>query len=139
MTTLETAPAVFRPAPARRPLAATVAAAALLLLGSVTSTGGIVFSAAAGGGWLVATPLFAVALVLWWTAGVGILRASWRGHRLGVAMLTALFAFGLMKIFVYHESAAYLFQSLTIVVVALVLAAPTRAWCAGQDAGVNEA
>ena len=112
----------------RRPVSASAAAVLQLALGTLTSTAGTVFSLAAGGGWYLAAALFPVALVLWWVAGIGLLRGSRRGHRLGIAMLAALFAFDLMKIVVFHESAAYLFLSATLLIAALQLAAPTRAW-----------
>ena len=126
MTATSTAPrsALF----AHRPRAATVGAGLLLAIGTVNAIGGTVFSALAGGAWLVATPIFVVALGLWWRAGLGLLRGSRGGHRLGLVMLAALFAFGLMKIFVYHESAAYLFQTLDIVIAALWLSPSTRRW-----------
>jgi hypothetical protein len=114
--------------PRRRPPSATAAAVLQLALGTLTSTAGTFFSLDAGGGWYVAAALFPVALVLWWVAGIGLLRGSRRGHRLGVAMLVALSAFNLMKIVVFDESAGYVFMSATLLIAALQLAAPTRAW-----------
>lgn len=114
--------------PRRRPPAVTTAAALQLLLGSVTSTAGTAFSIIAGGGWYVAAALFPVALVLWWTAGIGLLRGSRRRHRLGVGMLLALSAFNLMKIVVFHEGAGYVFMCVTLLVLAIQLSPSTRAW-----------
>jgi hypothetical protein len=117
-----TAPSTFRP------WTATVGAGLLLVVGTVNAIGGTVFSALAGGAWLVATPVFIASLVLWWRAGLGLLRGSRNGYQLGLGMLVALFAFGLMKIFVYHESAAYLFQTLDVVIAALWLSPSSRGW-----------
>lgn len=116
------------PATVERPPAATAAAILQLALGTFTSVAGTAFSFIAGGGWYVATALFPVALVLWWVAGVGLLRGSRRAHRLGVGLMLALNAFNLMKIVVFHEDAGYVFLCLTVLVLSLQLAGSTRAW-----------
>jgi hypothetical protein len=95
-------------------------------MGTVTSVAGTYFSAAEGGVWLVATPAFATALVLWWVAGVGLLRGSAWAHRLGLGLLAAFLAFGVLKIVVYHEQASWYFQVATLVIAALHLAPSTR-------------
>jgi hypothetical protein len=111
-----------------RPGTALAGAALMLLQGTFTSVAGCAFSFAAGGGWYAGTAVFAVALPLWWVAGVGLLRGSQRAQRLGAALLVAQVGFGLLKILYYHESAAYLFGAVTLVNLALVLAGPTRRW-----------
>jgi hypothetical protein len=95
-------------------------------MGTLTSVAGAIFSAAEGGTWLVATPLFVIALVLWWVAAVGLLRGSQLAHRLGIGMLVAFFAFGIFKIVVYHEVASWYFQGATLLILALHLAPATR-------------
>ena len=127
-TTDHRRPAGETPAPVRRPPAATAAAVLQLALGTVTSVAGTAFSFIAGGAWYVATAVFPVALVLWWVAGLGLLRGSRRGHRLGVGLLLALNAFNLMKIVVFREDAGYVFLCLTVLVLSLQLAPSTRAW-----------
>jgi hypothetical protein len=107
---------------------ATAAAVLMLVVGTVTSIAGVVFSSIAGGGWYLGTVAFALALPAWWIAGVGLLRGSRRAHRLGLCLLAGLFAFDLLKILYYHESAGYLFCALTLVGLALLQAAPTRRW-----------
>jgi hypothetical protein len=97
-------------------------------LGSVTAIAGTIFSVTTGGGWYAAAAVFPIALVAWWVAGLGLLRGSARSHRLGIVMLGAMLGFGLVKIFVYHESAAYVVQSVTVVCLALQLAPSTRRW-----------
>lgn len=114
--------------PARRPPAATAAAVLQLALGSFTSIAGTVFSAAAGGGWYIACALFPMALVLWWAAGIGLLRGSRRGHRLGVGMMLALSAFNLLKIVVFREDAGYVFMCVTLLVLTIQLSPSVRAW-----------
>src|SRR4051794_21887592 len=115
-------------APPTRPVTATATGVLLVALGTVTALGGAVFSTLAGGWWYAAVGPFVVAFVLWWVAGLGVLRGSSRARRLAVALLVALFGFGLIKIFVYHESASYLFQSLTLLVGAMVMSAQVRRW-----------
>jgi hypothetical protein len=88
-----------------------------------------------GGGWYAGAPVFLAALTLWWAAGVGLLRGSRRSHRLGLAMLAAFFGFGLVKLLYYHEQASYVFQAVTLVIAALTLARPTRAWIARRGSG----
>jgi hypothetical protein len=105
---------------------ATAAAILMLLVGTVTSVAGVVFSTLEGGGWYAGTVAFAVALPAWWVAGVGLLRGRHAAHRLGLGLLVALFAFDLLKILYYHESAGYLFCALTLVGLALLQASPTR-------------
>lgn len=112
----------------RRPVLVTVSAGLQLAVGSLTSIAGTAFATAAGGGWYVGTALFPIALVLWWTSGVGLLRGSTRGFRLGIGMLVALFGFDLLKILYYHEGAGYVFCALTIVGLALQLNPVVRAW-----------
>jgi hypothetical protein len=122
-----TAPAAL--ATRRRAVGTAVASAVLqLVVGTVTSVAGIVFSAIEGGGWYAGTVAFAVALPCWWVAGVGLLRGSRRAHVLGTVLLLALFAFDLLKIVYYHESAGYLFCALTILGLALQQAPATRRW-----------
>jgi hypothetical protein len=112
----------------QRPATAIAAAVLQLLVGTVTSVAGVVFSSIDGGGWYAGTVAFALALPAWWLAGVGLLRGSRRAHLLGTALLVALFAFDLVKILHYHESAGYLFCSLTIVGLSLQQAPATRRW-----------
>jgi hypothetical protein len=123
---LEPTPRVRR----RPPATALVGSVLMLLQGTLTAVAGCVFSFATGGGWYVGTALFAVALPAWWVAGVGLLRGSRRAHRLGVGLLLAQVAFGLLKVLHYHESAAYVFGAVTLVNLSLVLAGPTRRWAA---------
>jgi hypothetical protein len=131
MTTQAVLPATAQTVTEKRPVTATVAAFAQLVFGSVTSIAGVAFSIAEGGGWAIAgAPLFVVALAGWWAGGLGLLRGSARGYRIGCVMLLAEVAFGIYKIAWVHESAAYLFQSLTIVMIALQLAPSTRRWAA---------
>ena len=132
MTTQAAAPTTPQTALGQRPVTATVAAYAQLLFGTVTSIAGVAFSIAAGGAWALAgAPLFVVALAGWWAGAVGLLRGSERGYRIGCLMLLAEIAFGVYKIAWVHESAAYLFMSLTILMVALQLVPSTRRWALG--------
>ena len=127
-TVLATTPAGTT-ATAGRPATATVAGVAQLVFGSFTSVAGVAFSVAEGGGWAyVAAPLFVVALAGWWVAGLGLLRGRVGGYRAGLVMLMAELAFGVYKIAWVHESAAYLFQSLTVLMLAAQLAPSTRRW-----------
>lgn len=107
---------------------ATAAAVLMLVVGTVTSVAGVVFSTLEGGGWYAGTVVFALALPAWWIAGLGLLRGSRRAHRLGLGLLAGLFAFDLLKILYYHESAGYLFCALTLLGLALLQAPPTRRW-----------
>ena len=109
-----------------RPRPVVASAVLQLLVGTVTSVAGVVFSAVAGGGWYLATVCFAVALPLWWTAAIGLLRGSRRAHRLGFGLLGALLAFDSVKIVVFHEGAGYLFACLTVLGLSLQAALSTR-------------
>jgi hypothetical protein len=125
MTTTHRSPTTTR----RIPAVAAMSAVFSVLLGSVTAIAGIVFSFLEGGPWaVVAVPAFSLALVGWWAGGIGLLRGYRRGWVLGLAMLSALFCFGLYKILWVHESEAYLFQSLNLIGFALQLAGATRRW-----------
>jgi hypothetical protein len=116
----------------RRPVPAIAAAVGELVLGTVTSVAGTVFATAAGGAWYLGTALVPVALVLWWMAGLGLLRGTRRGITLSLFMLGYELAFGVFKLVVYGESAAYVFMSVSLVALALVLAPSTRAWAQTQ-------
>ncbi len=111
-----------------RPFVATASAILQLAVGSLTSVAGAIFSTAAGGGWYAGTVVFPMALVAWWVAGIGLLRGSRSAHRLGIGMLVALFAFDLVKIVCYHESAGYVFAALTVIGLALQLNPSTQTW-----------
>ena len=127
MTTIATTPTTATPQ-MRRPATATVAAGMLLAFGTLTACGGMFFSAAEGGLWLAATPCFAVALVGWWLAGLGVLRGTARGRRLGLVMTAALFAFSVYKIVVVHEQTAWLFQAVCVVMATLLSSSTVRSW-----------
>lgn len=112
----------------RRPIPVIAAAVIELTLGTVTSVAGTIFATATGGIWYLGTALFPVALVLWWMAGIGLLRGTRRGSTLSLLMLGYELAFGVFKLAVYDESGAYVFMSVSLIALALVLAPSTRAW-----------
>jgi hypothetical protein len=124
----------------KRPRPATAAAVLQLALGIVTAPAGFAFSIDAGGAWAaVAAPMFAIALPLWLYAGIGLLRGSARAWRTGLAMLAAMLAFGVYKIAWVHESAAYLFQGVTLCGLALQLRPVTRRWVSTRRSPVDGA
>ena len=114
-----------------RPPATTIAAVALqVLIGTVTSFGGLYFGLQAGGGWIVSATLFAAAWPLWMVSAVGLIRGSARARKVAVGLATALLAFSAFKIIWLHESASYLVASLDLVLLACLIATPTRRFSA---------
>ena len=110
-----------------RPPASTIAAVALqVLIGTVTSFGGLYFGLQAGGAWIVSATLFAAAWPLWIATAIGFTRGSARAREIAVGLAAALLAFSVFKIIRFHESASYLVACLDLVLLACLMAAPTR-------------
>jgi hypothetical protein len=110
-----------------RPPVSTIAAVALqVLIGTVTSAGALYFGLQAGGAWIISATLFAAAWPLWIASAIGLTRGSARARKIAVGLATALLAFSAFKIIWLHESASYLIASLDLVLLAGLMAAPTR-------------
>ena len=110
-----------------RPPAATLAAVTIgVLVGTVTSAGALYFGLQAGGGWIASAALFAAAWPLWILSAIGLTRGSARARKIALGLATTLLAFSVFKIIWLHESASYLIASLDLVLLACLMAAPTR-------------
>jgi hypothetical protein len=115
-----------------RPPVTVVAAAALQLLFAAVTTYGVFYFGLVDS----AKPPLAVGLVLvgvYWSvnavgvAGViGLLRRRALGRVVVIGYGVLEFLFSLVKILVWHESPAYLFAALSLVLVALAAAPPSR-------------
>jgi hypothetical protein len=110
-----------------RPPAASLAAVVIqVLIGTVTSAGALYFGLQAGGGWIASAALFAAAWPLWIISAVGITRGSARARKIALGLATALLAYSVFKIIRFHESASYLIASLDLLLLACLMASPTR-------------
>jgi hypothetical protein len=110
-----------------RPPAATLAAVTIgVLIGTITSAGALYFGLKAGGGWVASAALFAAAWPLWILSAAGLTRGSARARKIALGLATTLLAFSVFKIIWLHESASYLIASLDLVLLACLMAAPTR-------------
>ena len=116
----------------RRPPLTAVAAVALQLLFAAVTTGGVFYF-----GLIDSTkPPLAVGLTLvavYWSVnavgvagGIGLLRRRGLGRRVLAGYGGLEFMFSLAKILIWHESPAYLFATLSLVLVALAAAPATR-------------
>jgi len=63
-------------------------------------------------------------------SAVGLIRGSARARKVAIGLATALLAFSTFKIIWLHESASYLVASLDLVLLACLIATPTRRFSA---------
>ena len=116
----------------RRPPLTVVAAVALQLLFAAVTTGGVFYF-----GLIDSTkPPLAAGLTLvavYWSVNavgvagaIGLLRRRALGRTVLAGYGVLEFLFSLAKIFIWHESPAYLFATLSLVLIALATAPPTR-------------
>ena len=116
---------------ARPPVTVVAAAALQLLFAAVTTFGVFYFSLVDS-----ARPPLAVGLVLvgvYWSVNavgvagsIGLLRRRALGRAVLVGYGVLEFLFSLAKILIWHESPAYLFATLSLVLIALAAAPPSR-------------
>jgi hypothetical protein len=117
--------------PARPPLTAIAAVGLQLLFAAVTSFGVFYFSLVDAAKPPLAAGLALVALywsvnVIGVAGSIGLLRGRALGRRILVAYAVYEILFSLAKILIWHETPAYLFGALSIVLIALVTAPATR-------------
>jgi hypothetical protein len=115
-----------------RPPVTAVAAAALQLLFAALTTFGVFYFGLVDS----ARPSLAVGLVLvgvYWSVNavgvagsIGLLRRRALGRAVLIGYGVLEFLFSLAKILIWHESAAYVFATLSLVLIALAAAPPTR-------------